>query len=120
MTEQVLALAGEMAGGAAFGALLEPLCEAAVERWKRRLPDGMAAEDCGTAFVCAAAFTVAADLLAGQTVDSVGDFTAGEISVKSRSAADTAMMVKSLRQAAEELMAPYAASANFAFRGVRG
>ena len=119
MKEQVLTLAGEVCGGNVSGVLMESLCEAAVEQWKQRLPDGVQPEDCGTAFVCAAAFTVAADLLTGQG-GGIGDFTVGEISVKGRNAADSAALSRSLRQAAEELMAPYAVSADFAFRGVRG
>ena len=120
MKEQVLALAGEMAGSGVSAALLEPLCEAAVERWKRRLPDGMEAEDCGTAFLCAAAFTAAAEALASQSGGSVGDFTVGEISVGQGVEAGIGYIAQALRKAAEELMAPYAASADFAFRGVRG
>lgn len=113
----------EVAGGLSGGgqedsALLEALCEAAIERWKQRLREGVAPEDCGSAFVCAAAFTAAANFACGG--GGVESFSAGEISVKGRGAAQSAAVAEKLRQAAEELMAPYVHGAEFAFQGVRG
>ena len=81
----------------------------------------MSAESCGSAFVCAAAFTAAADFCAAQLSGAGVDVTAGEISVKTRAAGETAALADSLRQTAERLMTPYgAASGGFAFLGVRG
>ena len=119
MNERILTLAGEIAGSDSSAALLESLCEAAVAYWKRRLPANMEAEDCGAAFVCAAAFTVAADLLAGSGGRGE-DFTVGEVSVRAKSAADTAAAARTLRDAAEQMMRPYAVATDFAFLGVRG
>ena len=67
MHETILELARTVSGaGEAETALLEALCQAAEAAWTGRLREGVAAEDCGTAFPCAAAFTAAADLAAGR------------------------------------------------------
>ena len=118
MQETILKLAKEISGaGEAEEALLELLCGAAEQAWTARLREGVTAEDCGGAFACAAAMTAAADLAAGRSGGAVSGFTAGAISVRVR---DAGSCGEDLRQAAERLMAPYAAADDFAFRGVRG
>ena len=122
MEEMVFALAGSVAGTETEAQeLLERLCEAAIAMWKGRLAEGVTAEDCGTTFVCAAAFTAAADFCVARQGSSVASFAAGEISVKTRAGAETAAMAEELRQAAERMMAPYTGcSGGFAFLGVKG
>ena len=101
--------------------LLTALCTAARQRWQARLREGVAAEDCGQAFVCAAAFSAAADFLTGEGGSAAASsFSAGEISVSTSSAADRSACAQALRDTAEELMAPYAQPGNFSFRSVRG
>ena len=119
--EQTIRKLAETVSGAGEdeATLLVALCGAAIRRWRGRLREGLTAEDCGTAFACAAAFTAAADMMAGGGGD-VESFTAGQVSVKGRTAAETAALAASLRRAAEELMAPYTAPGDFAFLGVRG
>nr|WP_326126352.1 hypothetical protein [uncultured Oscillibacter sp.] len=121
MTEEILMLARAVSGaGEAEQPLLEPLCRAARRRWEARLRPGLTPEDCGAAFVCAAAFTAAADLAAGRGGGGVSAFTAGDISVKGRGTAESAALARGLRETAEGLMAPYAKEDGFCFRGVRG
>lgn len=121
MSEEILTLARTVSGaGEAEETLLDSLCRAARRRWEARLKPGLTPEDCGTAFSCAAAFSAAADLAASRAAGAVGAFTAGDISVKSRGAAETAALVQELRRAAEGLMAPYAGEESFCFQGVRG
>lgn len=121
MTEEILMLARAVSGaGDADSPLLEPLCRAARQRWESRLRPGLTPEDCREAFVCAAAFTAAADLAAGRGGGAVSAFTAGEVSVKSRGAAESASLARGLRAAAEGLMAPYAGEEDFCFQGVPG
>ena len=122
MKEQVFALAGSIAGADENGqALLEQLCEASVAMWESRLAEGVSAESCGSAFACAAAFTAAADFCMARQSGAGVDFTAGEISVRTRAAGETAALADALRRTAERLMVPYmAASGGFAFLGVRG
>ena len=121
MGEKILALTMTVAGaGEEDRTLLEALCAAAETGWTARLRDGVTAETCGTAFCCAAAFTAAADFMASRLGGGVREFTAGELSVKGRDGSDAAEVAGALRQTAERLMAPYAAEADFAFRGVNG
>lgn len=120
MRTQILELALAAAGEGADETLLAPLCAAAEQAWLARLREGVAAEDCGEALPCAAAFTAAADLAAGRSGGSVSAFTAGDISVKGRGAAEAAALAQGLRRTAEELMAPYAEAEDFCFKGVRG
>ena len=122
MQESIFELAQTISGaGEKELPLLEQLCVAAEMAWLARLRDGMNAEDCGAAFRCAAAFTAAADLMAGRNGGhGVSSFTAGEISVKTQGAAETAGTVKELRRSAERLMAPYTKNSDVWLKGVRG
>ena len=81
MSERILELAlAATGGGETDRTLLEPLCAAAEEAWRRRLREDVTEEDCGEALLCAAAFTAAADLAAGE--GGAASFSAGDISVK--------------------------------------
>jgi hypothetical protein len=94
------------------------LCEAAEAAWESRLDPGVTKEDCGGALRCAAAFMAAADYLGKQC--RAESFTVGEVTVRQSGGRSTAVMAETLRQTAERLMRPYAASGEFCFRGVRG
>lgn len=114
MSETIMELARSLCGTEEGDALLTALCGAAETAWRARLRDGVTAEACGEAFLCAAAMTAAADYWAGQC--GVESFTAGELSVKCGGGEGAA----ALRQAAERLMEPYTVERGIAFRGVRG
>ena len=119
LQETVLTLARAVSGaGEQDEVLLETLCRAAEAYWRGRLRQGVTAEDCGEAFPCAAAFTAAADLAAGQD-GGIESFTAGSVSVKG-GGESAARRAESLRRSAEERMAPFASRGDFAFQGVRG
>lgn len=120
LQETVLTLARAVSGaGEQDEVLLETLCRAAEAYWRGRLRQGVTAEDCGEAFPCAAAFTAAADLAAGQD-GGIESFTAGSVSVKGVGGESAAWRAESLRRSAEERMAPFAEPGDFAFQGVRG
>lgn len=120
LQETVLTLARAVSGaGEQDEVLLETLCRAAEAYWRGRLRQGVTAEDCGEAFPCAAAFTAAADLAAGQD-GGIESFTAGSVSVKGAGGENAARRAESLRRSAEERMAPFAEPGDFAFQGVRG
>ena len=106
MEEKILTLAAEIAGAEAEDPLLAALCAAA--------------EDCGEAFPCAAAFTAAADCLLSRAGGDAAAFTVGAVSVKTREGGSGADLAEALRQAAERIMAPYGEPEGFSFRGVRG
>ena len=115
MNETILELAKAVSGaGEAEETLLALLCAAAEQRWTARLRDGVTVEKCGTAFRCAA------DLMAERGGGTVSAFTAGEISVSGKGSTERAGSAAELRRAAERLMAPYAESDDFSFKGVRG
>ena len=121
MSGDILMLAQAASGaGEEELSLLQTLCEAARRRWEARLRPGMVPEDCGAAFTCAAAFTAAADLPGSRGGGAAIAFTAGDVSVKGRTAADAAALAQELRRTAARLMAPYVEAEDFCFRGVRG
>ena len=62
----------------------------------------------------------AADLTAGRGGGAVSAFTAGDLSIKGRGAAEAASLAQGLRRTAEGLMAPYVETEDFCFKGVRG
>lgn len=112
------ALAAELYGASQEDPLLAVLCEAAEAAWESRLDPGVTKEDCGGALRCAAAFMAAADYLGKQC--RAESFTVGEVTVRQSGGRSTAVMAETLRQTAERLMRPYAASGEFCFRGVWG
>ena len=118
MRERIFELALAAAGEGAERALLEPLCAAAEGAWLRRLREGVTAEDCGEALPCAAAFTAAADLAAGD--GGPASFSAGDISVSLGGSGDRARRAGRLRQAAERLMEPFVQAEGLWARGVEG
>lgn len=121
MDTDILTLAGMVSGaGEAEQVLLEVLCSAARRRWLAQLRPDVTEEACGSAFVCAVAFTAAADLMDSRTTGEVSSFTAGELSVKRASSAERAADAEALRATARRLMAPYAQDETFSFKGVRG
>jgi len=100
-------------------ALLETLCTAAEKKWTGRLCEGISTADCEESFVCAAAYTAAAQLLASRGGKSaVSSFTAGSVSVARCSAQETGAASGALQNQAEALMAPYVVEDRFSFRGV--
>lgn len=119
MKKRILELAAAASGaGEAERVLLEPLCAAAEAAWRARLREGVTAEDCGEALICAAAFTAAADLAAGG--GGVSSFSAGDISVRVQNGGERLKTAESLRQAAERLMEPYVQTADLWAMGVEG
>lgn len=101
--------------------LLEMLCEAARQRLAAQLLAGVAPEDCGTAFPCAAALLAAADFWTCRSgTDAVTSFTAGDLSIQGKDSEKTNAVAKSMRETARTIMAPYTMDEAFCFRGVQG
>ena len=117
MFEQIPVLAAAMALPTdAEQPLLAALCAAAVDEITRKLRPGLAAEDCGDAFLCAAAMTAAAGLISCR--NTVEQFSAGDVSL--RTGGDGGQTAESMRKRAAEMMSPYWADDRFAFAGVKG
>lgn len=118
MEERILKLAMAAAGaGEAERTLLEPLCAAAMALWRGRLREGTAEEDCGEAFLCAAALTAAAGLTAGG--EGVESFSVGDVSVKLRSGGAESRAER-LHRTAAELMEPFVRAGDLWVREVLG
>ena len=71
-----------------------------------------------SAFPCAAAFTAAADLAAGE--GGAASFSAGDLSVNLGGGQDRARRAEALRQTAERLMEPFVRAAGLWAQGVEG
>lgn len=122
MHEEIVKLAQTVSGaGEGEAELLDLLCGAAEQAWTRQLRPEVTAKDCGGALMCAAAFTAAADLAAARSGGgSVTSFTAGEVSIQTRAAAESAAQGEELREAARRLMLPYIREDAVVLMGVRG
>lgn len=114
MLDQVVSLALTMGAGEENRALLEILCQAAMEELKGKLKTATEPQDCGSAFPVAAAWLAleGLEVAAGGTVES---FTAGDMTVRTGKTS-----AAGLRQQAMRLMGPYFGETEFAFQGVRG
>lgn len=100
-------------------ALLEIICRAQEERLARTLKEGVAREDCESAFICAAAFLSAAALENARAGgEEVSSLRAGDLTVTKRSAGEGSRRLNALREQAWALMRPYTTDGGFCFRGV--
>ena len=98
---------------------LELLCRAAQTELAGRLQDGGRPEDCREAFALACAWLALAGLAAG-TGGAAESFTAGDLSIRTRSGADADQRAAALRLQAETVLGPYLKDRGFAFQGVEG
>lgn len=121
MFEQISALAAAIAAPTeAERPLLAALCTAAVEEASRKLRPGLAPEDCGEAFLCAAAMIAAAGLLSCRSGGDVEQFSAGDVSLRTGGSGDSGQAADAMRRHAAGMMGPYWMDDRFAFAGVRG
>lgn len=104
--------------GAGPEELLLPLAQAVERQLAGRLREGVAPEDCGSAFPLAAAMT-AVDRLSAMTGGGGGvtSFTAGELTIR-REQGGTGR--KGLSDQAEGLLAPWLGDTGFMFQGAEG
>lgn len=108
---QALTLAGDL--DARETALLRVLCRGAERSLTAQLRRGLTAEDCLADFVSAAGLMALA-ALSETGEDAVEQFTAGDVTVRKRSASAAA---NCLRYQARVMMTPYLRD-NFLFQGV--
>lgn len=114
MKEDVLKLAMTL-GKTEESDRLRTLCELAVAELTGLLRPGVTAEDCGGAFVPAAAWLALAYQAEGEE-DSVASFTAGEVSIRKQGVGER---VNALRRQAEAILRPYLRDEGFHFGSVR-
>lgn len=115
LTQEIMELAGRMCGEGADREVLLSLCQAARQEVESQLKPGTSPQDCGPAFLVAAAWLALAGLETSQGEEGVSSFTAGELTIRKEGATSA----QSLRKQAWELMAPYRRD-TFCFQGVRG
>jgi len=115
MIDQVLAMAAQL-GKTEESEELKALCRAAVDELTGQLKPGLTADDCGEAFVLAAAWTALA-LRAGSADSGVEQFTAGAVTIRR---GDARLRSEALRLQARQVMKPYLRDGGFSFRGVTG
>lgn len=121
MFEQIPLLAAAIAlPSDAEQPLLTALCAAAADETARRLRPGLTAEDCGDAFLCAAAMTAAAGLISCRSSGDIEQFSAGDVSLRSGGNSDSGKAASAMRQHAAEMMEAYWTDDCFAFAGVKG
>ena len=117
LTEQVYAqallLAGELTEHQQR--VLQALCAGKVSVLTARLRQGLKPEDCKADFIAAASLYALAELNAVRDGASLEQITAGDLTIRKRSAADPAS--KALRNQADLVIAPYLKD-NFCFLGV--
>ena len=99
--------------------LLKLLCAAAEREVLGRLRSENDWESCRETCLCAAAWLAAAGLLTGRAARAGESFTVGDVSI-SGDKGQLAERAICLRRQALELLRPYCADQNFAFRGVAG
>ena len=97
METTVVTLAAELCGADEDSVLLQALCDAAVEFWRRRLKGAPAEESGKGTLRCAAAFTAAADYL-GKNCAGAESFTVGDVTVRGASGQSAMTLAGALRQ----------------------
>ncbi len=115
MTEKIMEMAAVL-GKCEPDDALGTLCAAAQARLAAQLRPGLTPEDCGDAFVVAAAWTALADREAGEG-GGVERFTAGAVTIQR---CDAAQRAQALRLQARQVLRPYLRDEGFSFRGVAG
>ena len=113
MVEQIAVLCRQLGAGEDSEALLRPLALAAYEQLKAGLRPGLTPEDCGEVFPLACAMTVMGTLQEITGEERVTSFTAGEVTIRTEGACQTA-------RAARRLLSPWMGDEGFCVRGVRG
>ena len=116
MVEKVLTMASTL-GKIEADEALETLCAAAVEELRTQLRPGVTPDDCGEAFILAAAWTALGQRELGVDDGGVEKFTAGQVSIQR---GDPRLRREALRLQARQVMKPWIADEGFAFKGVRG
>ncbi len=121
MTQDIFALAKALGGlGDDTDEVLLRLCQAAEAGLTGRLKDGVTAEECEDAFLCASAWLALAGICAGRSTGETEAFTAGSLTIRQGAAGSQAKRADALRRQAELLMAPYTQCSGFCFMGAQG
>ena len=100
--------------------LLTAMCTAAMAELAGRLRKGLAPEDCGDAFPCAAALLAAARMLPCRGGGDVEQFSVGDVSVRTGGGSGINETAAAMRRQADSMLTAYCGDGEFAFLGVKG
>lgn len=101
--------------------LLQMICTAQEEILAHALREGVAKEDCESAFICAVSWLAAAAMESARAGgEEVSSLRAGDLTVTRRSSGEESRRLSLLREQAWALMRPYTTDGGFCFRGVQG
>ena len=101
--------------------LLQMICTAQEETLAHALKEGVAREDCESAFICAASWLAAAAMESARAGgEEVSSLRAGDLTVTRRASGEESGRLSLLRKQAWALMRPYTTDGGFCFRGVQG
>ena len=99
---------------------LEGMCASAIDELKGRLRENISIENMERHFARAAATLALSFYIGAESLSREESFSAGSVSVRRRSAADTQAAVQSLRRQAELMLMGYLRDVGFDFRAVKG
>ena len=122
MSEQIFSIACALSkADESEKSMLRMICTAQEESLVRALKEGVAKEDCESAFICAAAFLSAAAIENARAGgEEVSSLRAGDLTVTKRSAGESGRRLEALCAQARMLMRPYTKDGSFCFFGVQG
>ena len=113
--DEILSLAGKLAGEQADADILEAMCDAAAGELEARLKEGLSPSELGGCFVTAAG-VLALSLYCAVSPEHLKRFSAGDVSAEYGGVPDA----DGLRAMAETMLAGKLRERGFGFRGVQG
>lgn len=121
MSEQIFSIACALSkADESEKSMLQMICTAQEESLVRALKEGVAKEDCESAFICAASWLAAAALESARAGgEEFSSLRAGDLTVTKRSSDEGSKRLSLLREQAWALMRPYTTDGGFCFRGWR-
>lgn len=120
MSEQIFSIACALSkADESEKSMLRMICTVQEESLVRTLKEGVAKEDCESAFICAASWLAAAALESARAGgEEFSSLRAGDLTVTKRSFDEGSKRLSLLREQAWALMRPYTTDGGFCFRGV--
>lgn len=122
MSEQIFSIACALSkADESEKEMLRMICTAQEEILVHALKEGVAKENCASAFICAASWLASAAMESARAGgEEVSSLRAGDLTVTRRSFGERGKRLAALREQAWALMHPYTTDAGFSFRGVQG
>lgn len=116
MSDRVIEMAVAL-GGIDYDESLYCICDGVVEELTAQLRPGVAPEDCGEAFILAAAWMALAQRELADADGEMERFTAGEVTIQK---GNSNVRREALLLQARQVIRPWLRDEGFSFRGVRG